>query len=491
MGVTLPAQEYESEMHIPRQHVATGVSSQFGSQAKLDRCCSDRLEILTPTESTRSVECERAIPSYVAIDVLFTDNQIYIPKSIAKAPDVSSADALLFGRMYRTAGESDSCRARADHLAVQVGMTGERRGRRRVETRRKDGCRLTDVELAAEAKAAYIRRHTANLRKQGLIANIPRGPKPIDRRFLKHNIYGHVGEEQAEPFAIFGNTYDQRTPPEAWGLPVEIARDSTLTPGEKMTCAILGAYGRKHNNCHPGQKLISTALGCSVESVKIYLRGLRRKRIIAVHKPGKHNVYRFLYRDVYATRIARVNGARRSPATDQTVFTPVDQTVFTPIQPPQQTLVTPKEEVHVEEETHKKCADDAEPAGCNSKPTRLERPTDRAKQATTNGNALLTASAEEIIAYYERWTRNRASSTDRTTATSLASEFPINAIKIGILLCIFRCPTTIHSLKYCAEEVERSAKVPLPHSDEYIRHVEKRLINHGGAPSIGRAAMTT
>jgi hypothetical protein len=456
---------------VVSQHLYITCTRTWGSQPRRSPAVGGAV-----TTSIKEVSLPPAKKRTIPFSELFRNDQVYISKQIVRSNHLSFGVALLLGDMCRAAGRADTCRKHGKELARAVGHLSQRRGEHFAH--RKDGHVITDNELAGKAQSAYVQRLTAKMREAKLIKNVLPGPK-ADRQFLKHEYFGHSEDEWETPFVPFQNNTD------VWSLPRELVADPTLTAGEKITCAILGAYGRAHEKCFPSQNLIAMHLGCCVDSVKKYLRSLRHKGVIEVRKERHRNTYVFLYRDLYAVRCNRIH----TSVQQNNMPAATSDRIQTLSRSPNNS----HKSAHDAQTNMSRCK---QPSGAQTSfdtllntgaqdtnthahvRERAERSTDISRtfrQQDRHTPANPPSQFDVVISCFERWTGNRARPSDKVAAEQLLGSFEVEAIKCGIMLSFYRCRAKIHSLNYCVPVVEEVSSSPISHIRNYCFHLEDRL----------------
>jgi DNA-binding transcriptional ArsR family regulator len=76
-------------------------------------------------------------------------------------------------------------------------------------------------------------------------------------------------------------------------VPNFLLRSKSLSPGDKMTFAMLLSYAWQNDHCFPGQERLAADLGLTDRSVRTHLKSLERHRLLAIRRrgQGKTNVY--------------------------------------------------------------------------------------------------------------------------------------------------------------------------------------------------------
>ena len=76
-------------------------------------------------------------------------------------------------------------------------------------------------------------------------------------------------------------------------VPNAILRSSKLTPGAKMTYAMLLSYAWQNDYCFPGQARLAGDIGVTDRSVRTYLKELETKGLLRIKQQGlnKPNMY--------------------------------------------------------------------------------------------------------------------------------------------------------------------------------------------------------
>ncbi len=77
------------------------------------------------------------------------------------------------------------------------------------------------------------------------------------------------------------------------GVPNFILENDHLSPGAKLTYAMLLKYAREQDECFPGQQRLAKDIGASDRSVRTWLRELEQARFITSKQrgQGKSNLY--------------------------------------------------------------------------------------------------------------------------------------------------------------------------------------------------------
>ena len=76
-------------------------------------------------------------------------------------------------------------------------------------------------------------------------------------------------------------------------VPNHVLESSKISPGAKLTIAMLLKYAWQNNFCFPGQERLATDMGVSRQSANTYLQELQTEGFIAITRrgQGKTNVY--------------------------------------------------------------------------------------------------------------------------------------------------------------------------------------------------------
>jgi hypothetical protein len=74
----------------------------------------------------------------------------------------------------------------------------------------------------------------------------------------------------------------------------------------------------------------------------------------------------------------------------------------------------------------------------------------------------------DVISFYEKWTRNKATEKDRKTYSEIQHLAP-HVIKSGILVSVIRAKNKINSLKYCVGAIEEAAETNP--SEDYLKYL--------------------
>lgn len=91
------------------------------------------------------------------------------------------------------------------------------------------------------------------------------------------------------------------------GVPNVILDMRTISPGAKLTYAILLKYARENNYCYPGQARVAKDIGTSRQTINAYIRELSNANIITVERrgQGKSNKYHLSLKASFWTKIRR------------------------------------------------------------------------------------------------------------------------------------------------------------------------------------------
>src|SRR4030081_1372555 len=75
--------------------------------------------------------------------------------------------------------------------------------------------------------------------------------------------------------------------------PNRVLVSARLSPGAKLTYAMLLKYAWQNDYCFPGQERLAKDMGVTDRSVRTYLQELERERFVAIHQRGlgKPNLY--------------------------------------------------------------------------------------------------------------------------------------------------------------------------------------------------------
>ena len=76
-------------------------------------------------------------------------------------------------------------------------------------------------------------------------------------------------------------------------VPNAILRSDKLSPGAKLTYAMLLSYAWVNDFCFPGQETLAKDMGSGLRSIVRYIRELEEQDCLTIHKrgQGKVNVY--------------------------------------------------------------------------------------------------------------------------------------------------------------------------------------------------------
>src|SRR5258708_25480091 len=76
-------------------------------------------------------------------------------------------------------------------------------------------------------------------------------------------------------------------------VPNHILISDRLSPGAKLTYAMLLKYAWQNEYCFPGQERLATDMGVTRQSANAYIQELQRRSFIAIrrHGQGKTNLY--------------------------------------------------------------------------------------------------------------------------------------------------------------------------------------------------------
>ena len=76
-------------------------------------------------------------------------------------------------------------------------------------------------------------------------------------------------------------------------VPNHVLKDPSLSPGAKLTYAMLLSYAWHNDFCYPGQERLAVDLGAGKRSVVRYLQELGEARYIKIRKrgQGRTNIY--------------------------------------------------------------------------------------------------------------------------------------------------------------------------------------------------------
>jgi biotin operon repressor len=76
-------------------------------------------------------------------------------------------------------------------------------------------------------------------------------------------------------------------------VPNHILDNSKLSPGAKLTYAMLLKYAWQHDYCFPGQETLAKDMGVSDRSVRTYLQELEKAEFVVIKQRGlgKVNLY--------------------------------------------------------------------------------------------------------------------------------------------------------------------------------------------------------
>ncbi|MGJ3237392.1 MAG: helix-turn-helix domain-containing protein [Anaerolineae bacterium] len=77
------------------------------------------------------------------------------------------------------------------------------------------------------------------------------------------------------------------------GVPNFILESDKLSPGAKLTYAMLLKYAREEDECFPGQKRLGDDMGTSERSVRTWLKELQKHKLVTSKRrgQGKSNLY--------------------------------------------------------------------------------------------------------------------------------------------------------------------------------------------------------
>jgi len=77
------------------------------------------------------------------------------------------------------------------------------------------------------------------------------------------------------------------------GVPNFILANAKLSPGAKLTYAMLLLYAREQDECFPGQERLGQDMGAGERSVRRWLKELEAQGLVAVKQrgQGKSNLY--------------------------------------------------------------------------------------------------------------------------------------------------------------------------------------------------------
>lgn len=76
-------------------------------------------------------------------------------------------------------------------------------------------------------------------------------------------------------------------------VPNFLLRSPRLSPGDKLSFAMLLSYAWHNDSCFPGQETLANDLGLSARSVRTHLKSLESQGLLAIRRRGlgKTNVY--------------------------------------------------------------------------------------------------------------------------------------------------------------------------------------------------------
>lgn len=76
-------------------------------------------------------------------------------------------------------------------------------------------------------------------------------------------------------------------------VPNHILESENLSPGAKLTYAMLLKYAWQHDFCFPGQDRLAKDMGVSRRSVNTYIQEMEKKKFITIKRQGqgKPNIY--------------------------------------------------------------------------------------------------------------------------------------------------------------------------------------------------------
>ncbi len=76
-------------------------------------------------------------------------------------------------------------------------------------------------------------------------------------------------------------------------VPNHVLKNADLSPGSKLTYAMLLSYAWNNDYCFPGQERLAKDMGVARQSTNSYIQELRRKGFIKVSRrgQGKVNIY--------------------------------------------------------------------------------------------------------------------------------------------------------------------------------------------------------
>src|SRR5437016_6303745 len=69
-------------------------------------------------------------------------------------------------------------------------------------------------------------------------------------------------------------------------VPNHVLISNKLSPGAKLTYAMLLKYARQNDYCFPGQERLARDMGVTDRSVRTYLHELARERFVAIRQRG-------------------------------------------------------------------------------------------------------------------------------------------------------------------------------------------------------------
>lgn len=73
-------------------------------------------------------------------------------------------------------------------------------------------------------------------------------------------------------------------------VPNSVLKSPKLSPGAKLTYAMLLSYAWENEYCFPGQETLATDMGTGLRSVSRYVSELEREDFLAIHKRGQGRV---------------------------------------------------------------------------------------------------------------------------------------------------------------------------------------------------------
>ena len=95
-------------------------------------------------------------------------------------------------------------------------------------------------------------------------------------------------------------------------LPVELAARTDLTPGEKVTWAVLAGRIGENGFCWPGVRTIATDTGLTVTGILKCLQSLQRKKLLRIENQGNGKANHYRLTDGSAQQSLALNRVKRS-----------------------------------------------------------------------------------------------------------------------------------------------------------------------------------